>query len=410
MSWLNSEKGGSVAKRGGRRVLFLGCGFGVLEALRETDRMLKTMREEDRDSWSFTVLERREYFTGGFVSQYIVSGRRDEGEWRRAYSNWRYGHFAHLVRDEVLDVDVVRRVVTCRAGQYEYDHLVIGMGSVDQGVPLVKDKVFSICNFEHMRTVRKILAEEVRPGWKILVAVTRMPYKCPPAPFEFAFLVGDLLKKRGLHGQVEVALSFPAHCAVPIENPEVIEQLIRERGLTWIPGCQPTEIEPLPGGRKHKVTWGAHPKFNPNACKCPVPEPFVADLILGTWPQEAPDAIKPFCNEMGYIPVETGSLRSKVGENIYCIGDASWMMLPTKPQPKPHPKAGGFAEGQGRIVMRNILAETPWSSPAPFVQDASCVTACTSETGLNTGKEGDFPHLLFFSFFLNFICSYSYIH
>lgn len=378
--WMDWFKPGNSKKR----VLILGCGFGGMSALQEAEKLLKSMEEKERNQWSFTVVDGRERWTGGFLSQYIVSGRREEAEWSRPMSAWAYGHFAQLIRDEVTGIDVSSRTVHCRTtGAHQYDHLLISMGCTDQPVPLVKDKVFSICNFEHMRAVREILPR-VAPGWRILITVARMPFKCPPAPFEFAFLIDDMLKKRGLReGQVEVALSFPACAPVPMENPEAFTRLIREKKLTWIPGCQPSEIEVLADGRKHKVTWMAHPKFNPNGSKCAVPEPFVADLIIGTWPQQAPSILKPFCNEMGYVPVDTMSLRT-VHENVYCIGDSNWMMLPTKPEPKPHPKAGGFAEGQGRIAMRNILAEMPWTSPAAFQQDASCRTACASETGLDS--------------------------
>ncbi len=153
-----------------------------------------------------------------------------------------------------------------------------------------------------------------------------------------------------------------------------------------------------PDGRR-TVHWMAHPKFNPDG-KIPLPASFSANLLLGTWPQQTAKVLSflsrvfllfcfifsqkvllPYANEMGFVPADTKTLRTKY-ENVYAAGDCNWMMLPTNP-PKPHPKAGGFAEGQARIAVRNIMSGADWHSPAPYHQDSSCKTACGIETSMS---------------------------
>jgi hypothetical protein len=102
----------------------------------------------------------------------------------------------------------------------------------------------------------------------------------------------------------------------------------------------------------------------------------------------------PYTNESGLVPADTQSLRTKY-ENVFAvrkksnsflknnsnscqIGDCNWIMLPTTP-PKLHPKAGGFAEGQARIAIRNIFSGRTWHELALYHQDASCKTACAIE-------------------------------
>jgi sulfide:quinone oxidoreductase len=270
------------------------------------------------------------------------------------------------------------KTVSCKsAGDFEYDFLVIGLGVQSQHTPLVKDKVLDICNIED---AKKIGAEvqKIAQG-TVVVTVSRLPYKCPPAPFEFALLVADMLKERGVRKNVRVVLSFPKPKAVPVMSPEAMTQVLKDYEVEFWPGIQPQSIEKTENG--FVVSWMAHPKFNPDG-KLPVPEPTEAELILGMLPQKAPQVLLPFCDEKGYIPADSATLRTKF-ENVYAFGDCAALMLPTTP-PKPHPKAGGFAEGQARIVYRNIFSGASWNEPAPHRQDASCKAVCAAETSLNT--------------------------
>jgi sulfide:quinone oxidoreductase len=49
----------------------------------------------------------------------------------------------------------------------------------------------------------------VRAGDSVLVCVSRLPYQCPPAPFEFVFLIHDMLVQQGVRDRVRLAISVP---------------------------------------------------------------------------------------------------------------------------------------------------------------------------------------------------------
>ena len=42
----------------------------------------------------------------------------------------------------------------------------------------------------------------------VVVSIAGMPYKCPPAPFEYAFLIDEMLKKRSeaVHADIHAHL------------------------------------------------------------------------------------------------------------------------------------------------------------------------------------------------------------
>ena len=56
-------------------------------------------------------------------------------------------------------------------------------------------------------------------GGRILVGVGGIPYKCPPAPVEFMFMLEEYLRKRGIRDRSEVELLLsPLNRAFTIES------------------------------------------------------------------------------------------------------------------------------------------------------------------------------------------------
>ena len=84
-------------------------------------------------------------------------------------------------------------------------------------------------------------------------------------------------------------------------------------------------------------------------------EPASFDLLAGVPPHRPPRVVKesPLANEAGWVPVDKSTLQTPI-ENVYAIGDVAAITLVNG---KPLPKAGVFAEGQGRTVARKIAAQ-----------------------------------------------------
>ena len=53
-------------------------------------------------------------------------------------------------------------------------------------------------------------------GGTILIGVLGQPFKCPPAPFEGAFLLHDQLVERGIREQAEIRVIAPMSAPVPV--------------------------------------------------------------------------------------------------------------------------------------------------------------------------------------------------
>jgi len=50
----------------------------------------------------------------------------------------------------------------------------------------------------------------------VLISVLGHPFKCPPAPFEGAFLLDDLFRRRGIRDAVDIRMTYPMAAPVPV--------------------------------------------------------------------------------------------------------------------------------------------------------------------------------------------------
>ena len=63
------------------------------------------------------------------------------------------------------------------------------------------------------------------------VGIAGIPYKCPPAPVEFTFMVDGYLRERGLRDRSEVELLSPLNRAFTIESAsKLIQPMMDRRG------------------------------------------------------------------------------------------------------------------------------------------------------------------------------------
>jgi len=122
----------------------------------------------------------------------------------------------HLVTGEVQKIDSQNRELRVRhsAGldeilgtggaseaAYPYDYLVLATGArlVPSDLPGLagsEEKWHHFYSAEGSFQLREAL--QTFEGGRIVVTVGGIPYRCPPAPLEFTFLLDEWLRKRGL--------------------------------------------------------------------------------------------------------------------------------------------------------------------------------------------------------------------
>ncbi len=173
-----------------KRVLILGGGPGGVVAANNIIRRL------GGDDVEVTLVDKTGYHVFQPSQLWVMTGQREPDDIRRPLRLLeRKG--VKIVVDEVKAIRPENHVVNTNTGELPYDYLIVALGSVPE-VSKIPGYEYSVCTpwtIEGALKCRKLLASFKKGS--IVVAPLSWPYKCPPAPFEAAFMAKYLLEQRG---------------------------------------------------------------------------------------------------------------------------------------------------------------------------------------------------------------------
>ncbi len=313
----------------GRRILILGAGFGGLVAATE---LRKGLEQDHR----VIVVDRKRSFMMGLVKLWILEGSRKLEESQTPLDGLNAKGIEYL-NDEVTRIDVPsNRVQAKDHGWIEYDYLVVALGA-----ELVPDRVagftgrgYNLYDAQQVPKLRDRLLELKRG--RVAVSIMGMPYKCPPAPFEASMIIDGMLEKQGTRSSVEIDVYSPAPVALPVAGPQVsanVVDIISQRGIRFNPS--------------HKLkSVSDHLEFeNGNRADY--------DVLVGIPPHRAPEVVRSAGMAEGdWVTVDRSTMKTRFA-NVYAIGDVTEIKVGAMAVPK----AGIFAEEQGKVAARQIMGE-----------------------------------------------------
>ena len=171
----------------------------------------------------------------------------------QANGRWLVRDERTLLRDDVeLVVDEAIRIhpdagsiQLNRGGSLDWDYLVVATGA-----RLAHDQVPGLVEGSHgfysLGDAQRLREELARfSGGRVLVGIAGIPYKCPPAPVEFVFMLEEYLRKRGIRGRSEVTLLSPLNRAFTIESASrVVQPIMEQRGIGLTTFFNVEEVDP----------------------------------------------------------------------------------------------------------------------------------------------------------------------
>ena len=291
----------------------------------------------DRAEWRITVVDRDDdhHYQPGYL--FVPFG---------GYSREQVVRPRHTFLPEGVDfvVGTVDRVapeeyvVRLEGGrELVYDQLVIASGTTprpDQTPGMLgpewRHSIFDFYTLEGAEALGEAL--EMFDGGRLVVHITDMPIKCPVAPLEFTFLAEAWLRERGLRDQVELVFVTPLDGAFtkPVASAQ-LGGMLDERKVLVETDFLVERIDP-----ERKVLVSYDEREIPFDLLVTVPlnmgAAFVERSGLG--------------DELNYVPVDKGTLRSTTYDNIFAVGDASDI---------PASKAGSVAHFSVEIFVENFL-------------------------------------------------------
>jgi sulfide:quinone oxidoreductase len=203
-------------------------------------------------------------------------------------------------------------------------------------------------------------------GGRLVINIVEMPIKCPVAPLEFAFLADWFFTEAGLRPKVEIEYVTPLPGA--FTKPRAAAMLgdfLDRKNIRLTAEFATGSVD---AGARKIVSWDQRE---------------VAYDLLVTIPTNMGDeaiARSGFGDELNFIPTDKHTLRSKVKDNIFVLGDATDL---------PASKAGSVAHFQADILFENLLdAIDGRPLRAHFDGHANCFI----ESGFNKGLLIDFNY------------------
>ncbi len=328
----------------GKRVIILGGGIGGVVAANALHRLLG---KEHR----VTVIDRRpkHSFTGSYL--WVMNGWRTAEQTERQLDRLsRKG--IEFIRGEVTSIDAAGSKVTVDGREMGYDYLVVSLGAdLDPGsIPGLSRAGLNIYTLDGLTEANRSLRSF--SGGRVVIAICRMPYKCPAAPYEAAMFVDSMLKANGVREKSEIEIVTWEPAPMPVAGPDMgkaVLSMTESKGIKYTPNSTITSVEP----EDNKVVLeGA--------------EPVPFDLLLAVPPHKCAQVIQDagLTGEGGWVPVDPGTLTTGY-ENLFVIGDATAVKLPNG---KMLPKAGVFAHKHAETVAHEIAAAVK-GKPAPKPYD-----------------------------------------
>ena len=307
-----------------KHVVVLGAGFAGLE-------LATLLSESLADEVRVTLIDENSSFYFGFSKLDVLFGRRQTAEVLLPY-----GAIAkegvEFRRERVTGIDPKSRRVTTDIGSYDADILVVALGAnYDQAATpgFVEGglEYYSMAGAERMRD-----ALPTFESGTILIGILGQPFKCPPAPFEGAFLLHDHLVERGIRGAATIRVIAPMAAPVPVTE-EVSQRFLEaldERGIEYVAQSRVVELDP--SSRHARLESGQTVPY---------------DLFVGIPIHRVPDAVQQSGLTVdGWVPVERDNLMTRFPD-VYAVGDLVGI---------PMAKAGVFAESAARVVADDITA------------------------------------------------------
>ena len=305
-------------------VVILGAGFGGLEL---ASRLSDSLADEVR----VTLIDQNESFTFGFSKLDILFGKLD-AEAARLYYRDIAKPGVEFRQERVTAIDPAARHVTTDRGAYDADILVVALGAeydlaATPGFLEGGLEYYSIAGAERMRDALPAFT-----GGTILLGILGQPFKCPPAPFEGAFLLHDQLVERGIRDQTEIRVVAPMAAPVPV-TPEVSQHFLdelQERGIEYVGKNRVVSLDP--SSKEATLESGERMPY---------------DLFVGIPVHRVPTVVEQSgLAADGWVAVDRGNLMTPF-PNVYAVGDVVDI---------PMAKAGVFAENAAGVVADDIRA------------------------------------------------------
>jgi sulfide:quinone oxidoreductase len=353
--WLSAEANSM------KRVVILGGGVGGTLVANLLSRRLH--REIDAGGAIVTLVDERgeHVYQPGFM--YIAMGGETAKKLVRPERSL-LDRRVQLVVGRADRIVEARQLVQLEDGlQIHYDVLVLATGSriVPESIPHFQVEARHFYTPEAALRLRRALDRFT--GGRIVIGIAGMPYKCPPAPLEVAFLIESERRERHLREQAEIHFCSPIGRAFTIESvSEMATPILEQKGIELHTFFNVETIDP-----ERRVVASLEGEELPYDLLILVPPHRGAQVVLDSGLAPAPG---------GWLPTDRHTLQVGGRANVFALGDATDLPLS---------KAGSTAHFEAPVVAERVAALVQGREPDPRHASYEGRVMCFFEIGDGKG-------------------------
>src|SRR3989338_1107521 len=322
-----------------KQILILGGGIGGLVA---ANRLRKKLGKEHK----IILIDKNDKHVYAPSFLWVMEGKRNVEKIQKSLERLKRKGIV-FVNEKVVKIETEKNIVKTNKNNFNYDYLIISLGAelVPENIKGISQAGYNLYQIEEVERLREDLKEF--KGGKVAVVISSLPFKCPAAPYEAAFLLDEYFSKKRIRGKTEINIFTPETLPMPSAGPEngkIIKSILESRNISFNPEVQLISV-------------------NPNKKELKFKEDRIVnyDILIFVPPHQCPKVIKDskLGNEVGWIPVDKNTLKTKYN-NVFAIGDVASITLDSG---KPLSKAGVFAHLEAEVVAENIFAEIKGLAP-----------------------------------------------
>jgi sulfide:quinone oxidoreductase len=353
-----------------KRVVIVGGGVGGTLVANLVSR--KLARQIDAGSASVTVIDiaGEHVYQPGFM--YIAMGHQKPGGLVRPERGL-LDKRVRLEVGEVTRVDEQAQLVELSDGtRLHYDELILASGSriLPELIDGFAEEAHHFYGPEAAQRLRTALDTFV--GGKVVIGIAGMPYKCPPAPLEVAFLIDSELRDRGLREKSELHFCSPIGRAFTIESvSEMATPILAEKGIELHTFFNVETID-----RERNLVQSLEGEELAYDLLILVPPHRGAQFLIDSNFAPAPG---------GWLPTDKHTLEVGGRANVHALGDATDLPLS---------KAGSTAHFEAPIVAERVAAAIEGREPDVVKGSYTGKVMCFFEVGDGKGTllQFDYDH------------------
>ena len=322
-----------------KQILILGGGIGGLAV---ANKLRKKLGKEN----NIILIDKNDKHIYAPSFLWVMQGKRDAEKIQKPLEFLKRRGIS-FVNEKVVKIEPEKKIVRTNKNNFNYDYLIISLGTelVPENIKGLSQAGYNLYQIEEVERLREDLKEF--KGGNVTVVISSLPFKCPAAPYEAAFLLDEYFSKKRIRGKTEINIFTPETLPMPSAGPEngkIIKSMLESRNINFTPEVQLVSVDS--DKKELKFKEGKIVNY---------------DMLIFVPPHQGPEVIKDskLGNESGWIPVDKNTLKTKY-DNVFAIGDVASITLDSG---KPLSKAGVFAHLEAEVVAENIFVEIKGLAP-----------------------------------------------